>query len=125
VGRDPANRMALEYLMAHYLLTRHLEHFVTAWQTVDERALAGVDTVPVHWAEAIVIYEHRTRRKVDLRGRTIDPEVRRRTQAFIHIAEAPRWRNRQQAEDALADSYGRTYGYFLVFGISGVPGGGR
>lgn len=52
---NPRNRMAFEFLMAHYLLTRQLpaamEVLAAQWQGSDA-------TLPRHYAEAVVLFRH-------------------------------------------------------------------
>jgi len=53
--RRPDNRMAFEYLMAHYLLTGQLRPLVANMGRLNE---LGYDTIPRHYAEAMAIAQH-------------------------------------------------------------------
>ncbi|GAG05776.1 unnamed protein product, partial [marine sediment metagenome] len=60
VDENPANRMAFEYLMAHYLLTRQLDRFASYVHLV---ARFGYEEMPPHYAEALMVrYVHTGRR---------------------------------------------------------------
>jgi len=56
VDKHPNNRMAFEYLMAHYLLTRQLDRFASYVHLV---ARSGYEEMPPHYAEALMVrYVH-------------------------------------------------------------------
>ena len=114
--RNRHNKMAFEYLMAYYLLTKQLDKFVENLPRLDD---FGYENVPRHYQEAIVLYVAKTRKEVDLGGRGISAEVLRQYEEFNSLGskfdEDKRvlWR-------VLAPKFGRTYFFYYVFGTSGV-----
>ena len=68
--RNPRNRMAFEYLMAYYLLTRRIDKMVANLHRFDD---FGQARLPRHCEEAIVIHLDDDRLASDRSGRTPDP----------------------------------------------------
>ncbi len=110
------NKMAFEYLMAHYLLTKQLDKFVENLPRLDDFGYKGI---PRHYQEAIVLYMSMTRQNVDLGGRKINPEMVKQYNELNRIGGMYSY-NEQLAWKALAPIFGRTYFFYFTFGISGV-----
>ena len=70
LDHNSRNRMALEYLMAHYLLTGQLDKLVA---NVGRMKAQGCETIPRHVGEGILVFQQHTRRQVDLRGMALAP----------------------------------------------------
>jgi hypothetical protein len=114
--RNKYNKMAFEYLMAHYLLTKQLDKFIENLPRLDD---FDYKDIPRHYQEAIVLYIGSTRKNIDLGGRKVDAETIRQYnelnkvgEQFSHSADVA-WR-------ALAPRFGRTYYFYFTFGMSGV-----
>ena len=114
------NRMAFEYLMAHYLLTRQLDKLVANLHRFDD---FDYPRLPKHCEEALVIYQETSGfRDLDLGRRKIDPETRRRFSEFVRL-------ERQYREDVstaftlLHPDYGDSYFFCYVFGCNIVAVG--
>ena len=115
LARNPKNRMALEYLMAYYLLKgqggkvacniRRLDDF-------NERA------IPEHYGEAILIYSHKTRRPVDLGARSIDPRTVEHVREAIRLAYEHR-KDKEALDEALAARFPRSCCRYFLTGKSG------
>ncbi len=109
------NRMAFEYLMAHYLLSRDLEGVARNIGRLDD---FGHRDIPKHYEEAIVLHMAGTDSEVDLRGRSIRWETLSRFTEFCKMRDRHSG-DRRRAWDALAKDYGDTYFFYYTFGSSG------
>jgi hypothetical protein len=110
------NRMAFEYLMAHYLLTKQLGKFVENLHRLDD---FGYDSIPRHYQEAILIYTGITGKDVDLGRRGIIAEVKEQYVESDKIILSSN-NNMEVMRKALAPKYGDTYFFYFIFGVSGV-----
>ena len=63
--RNPDNRMAFEYQMAHYMLTGQLPKLA---ENIGRLRDFGQDEIPLHYGEAILLFELYSRATVDLHG---------------------------------------------------------
>ncbi len=110
---NPRNRMAFEYLMAYYLLTRRIDKIVANLHRLDDFDLASI---PRHCEEAIVIHlEDTGLQTIDLGGRKIRPETWRRGREFVQ-AVGQFQGNPAAAFSALHPDFGDSYFFFYVFG---------
>jgi hypothetical protein len=110
VEADSTDRMALEYLMAHYLLTKQLDQFVAL---VPRLKGCGIATLPRHYEEAVLMYERLTDKPADLGGLQVSDEARRRLFAFESAVTRYRG-DRKMAMRAVAD-YVHSYFYYFTF----------
>jgi len=116
--RNPRNRMAVEYLMAHYLLTRQLDKLAANLHRLDEFDLPRL---PRHCEEALVIYLATTRsQSPELGGREIRPETWRRFDEFVHTERRFR-EDVSAAFAALYPDFGDSYFFYYVFGQNSSP----
>lgn len=114
--RNKHNRMAFEYLMADFLLSRRLEKVAVNIGRLDD---FGYPDIPRHYEEALLIYAA-TGAHPDLHGRHISPATVERFAAFSRLLA--RYKNNQAAAlKALAPDYGNTYFFYYAFGTSGWP----
>lgn len=113
--RNPRNRMACEYLMAYYLLTRQVDKMVANLHRFDVFDQARL---PRYCEEAILIHLDTVGpQAIDLRGRQIHPETRRRGGEFVQAVG--RWEgNPSAAFAALHHDFGDSYFFFYVFGYN-------
>ncbi len=114
--RNKYNKMAFEYLMAHYLLTRQLDKFVENLSRLDD---FGYDSIPRHYQEAILFYNGITQKKIDLGDRKISAELSRQYEEFNDLGENCGG-NMELLWKVSAPRFGRTYFFYYVFGLSGV-----
>ncbi|NLF72745.1 MAG: hypothetical protein GX575_27230 [Candidatus Anammoximicrobium sp.] len=111
--RNPRNRMAFEYLMAYYLLTRQVDKLVANLRRFDD---FGQTRLPRHCEEAILIHlDAAGPSGHDLGGRRIGPETRQRSVEFVQAAERFQG-NATAAFAALHGGFGDSYFFFYVFG---------
>jgi hypothetical protein len=107
------NKMAFEYLMAHYLLNRQLDKFVENLPRLDD---FGYKNIPRHYQEAILIYEAATNKEVNLGRRNFDNEV---LNQFKEISAIITSRNINDMEPGkLEPKYGKTYFFYCIFGYT-------
>lgn len=109
------NRMAFEYLMAHYLLTGRLEEIVRNIRRLDDFDYLGI---PRLYEEAILIYMARTGSGVRLGGRTISEETRERFRRFAQDLERY-GSDLRTARRRLAKDYGDSYFPYFRFFLHG------
>jgi hypothetical protein len=106
------NRMAVDYLMAHFLLSRQPQGVAQNLGRLDD---AGNSLMPRHLAEAVVLLTQvQPSQTLDLHGHAIEPEMVRRFDRFRaalagpEAAEAPPY--------AFDRDFGDTYWYYEWFG---------
>jgi hypothetical protein len=110
---NPSNRMAFEYLLAHYLLTSDLKGFAS----LAPRLRDFYPDLPMHVQEALLGYRNvNGSLPPGIDGSAIHGEIESRFQTFTEI-----WSRHQNgpAEDtwnALAPDFGATWWFFYVFG---------
>lgn len=109
------NKMAFEYLMAWYMLTRQLDKFVRNIRRLDD---FDYPDIPRHYEEAVLLYTFAKKKQVDLNGRRIRLDSRRRFARFNHILSL-HGSNAQAAFDSLAD-YWDSYFFYYLYGYSGI-----
>ena len=111
--RNPRNRMAFEYLMAHYLLTRQLDKLAVNLRRFDD---FNDTRLPRHCEEALMIYMATGgSQAVDLGNRQISPETQRRFSEFVRTERQLRG-DASAAFAALYPDFGDSYFFCYVFG---------
>lgn len=110
------NRMAFEYLMSTYMLTRQLDKLVAHMDRLDA---LGYAQFPRHYEEAILVYAYAKRQPVFLHGRQIDPQTKQRIEQFSRTFNRHN-KDKQAALRELAAGYGDSYFFFNLYGLSGV-----
>ena len=116
---NPRNRMAFEYLMAYYMLTRKLDAACAQFARLDD---FNCPDLPPLYEEAVLLQAHvRPDHPPDLRGRSVRPETAERFRRFLadvdQCTAAPPG-ERKEAMEALTSHWGNTYFFFYVFGYS-------
>lgn len=116
--QNRSNRMAFEYLMAHYLLTRELDSFV--------RYLPGAKSmsyqeIPTHYEEALLIAQKLKGAPIgipNINGKTPLPETIQRFERFND--QMRMWgKDLDRAKVGMLSEFGDTYWYYYVFYGSG------
>ncbi len=116
LNENEHNRMAFEYLMSSYMLTRELDKFVANLGRVHT---FGYGPFPRHYEEAILVYAYTKRQPVFLHGREIDPRLKQNIERFSRTFNRY-GKNKQAALRELAAGYGDSYFFFNLYGLSGV-----
>ncbi len=121
IEANPKNRMAFEYLMAHYLLTKQLDKVVSSIARLNDFDYSGI---PRYYEEAIVLYEGaHPDRKIDLHGRRISGETRQRFRDYAryyvpyHVAGGTK---KREAFEALRNRCGDSYFFYYTSNFSVV-----
>jgi hypothetical protein len=114
--KNRQNRMAFEYLMAWYLLTGQLDKFVQNLNRLDD---FDCPEIPRLYEEAIFIHMSKTKKAVELHGRQLSPQSRRRFEGFIQVLNRYGG-NTRAAFNELAKSYGDSYFFYYTYGVSGM-----
>ena len=116
---NPKNRMAFEYLMAHYLLTKQLDKVVSSIARLNDFDYPGI---PRYYEEAIVLYEGaHPDRKVNLHGRRISSETRQRFRDYAryyvpyHVARGTK---KREAFETLRTRCGDSYFFYYTSNFS-------
>lgn len=113
--RRPDNRMALEYLVAHYLLENQLDKVI---QNLDRMARQGWNHLPRHVQEAILLARRlHPEADLDLRGFRLEPAT---VERFAEFNAAAARCNPNEAPRRLTAEYGGTYWYYYLVGRSGA-----
>jgi len=115
------NRMAFEYLMAHYLLTGQLDKIVeNVGRLNDFPNRFPYPTIPQHYEEAILFYMMKNRTPqgempaLPLHGREIRSHTLRRFGDFNNLLAAHR-DDMAVARKELGKAHGNTYWFYFVF----------
>jgi hypothetical protein len=110
------NRMAFEYMMAWYMLSGQLDKFVRNLDRLDD---FDYPQIPRLYEEAILVQLYRTRKPVNLFGRQVTSESKKRFEVFSQTYERY-GRSKEAAFKELAKGYGDSYLFYCVYGFSGV-----
>jgi hypothetical protein len=110
------NRMAFEYLMAYYLMTRQVNKVVENLPRLDD---LGYRQIPVHYEEAIYLHALNTGEDVELGWRTVRPETTARFETFARLMTDANQPSKQQALLELAKEHPGSYFFYFSFDRSG------
>jgi hypothetical protein len=111
------NRMAFEYLMAFYLLEGNFNKFVENLPRLDE---FNYVRIPRTYEDAILYYNYTRKKNVEIPGRGINPESRRRFDGFVKVFIGKYKSDKEAAFDELARDYGDSYLFYCVYQQSGI-----
>ena len=107
---NPGNKMAFEYLMAHYLLVGHLDGIVAH---AGRLTGLGYKVVPDHIGEAILLYEAQRKTRVELAlelsPRTMARNLSMTNLSKIHGGSRDAMSEAMRTDPELAGSYFRYY----------------
>ena len=113
------NRMAFEFLIAHYLLSFQLEQFVVELDHLDA---FNDQHLPRHYEEALLLYLEDPRGpRVDLKRRSIRPETLQRFARFKAILRQQGLKS-AALEPALVPEFGDSLWFYYLFGHTSPPG---
>jgi len=107
------NKMAFEYLMASYLVTRQLDNFVRQIHRIND---FNYSRIPTLYQEAIIIYEVMTGKKIKIKGLQISPDTYRRATSFSSITSRLHDRSAAEVARVTVSDYGGSYFFYYNFG---------
>jgi len=110
------NRMAFEYLMSWYLITKQLDRFIRNLDRLDD---FNYSRIPRLYEEAILIHLYRTRKPINLYGRQLTSESKQRFEVFSQTYERY-GRSKDTAFEEMAKEYGDSYLFYYIYGFSGM-----
>jgi hypothetical protein len=121
---NPRNRMAFEYLMAHYLLTGRLDGVA---RNIARLKDFGQQDIPRHYEEALLMLAYQIRvsgstARIPLGDLRLRPGAQDRLEAYIRVM-ARFGQDRRAAQAALDDECGGSY--FIYFSFGKTTGGPR
>jgi tetratricopeptide (TPR) repeat protein len=105
------NRMAFEYLMTYFLLTKNLTGFIDNLSRADD--FAGFDITPL-WDEALALATKHLGLHPNLKSRQSSAEAQRRLEHVLQVI-AGCGGNRETARGKLQDEYGNSYFFYYFF----------
>ncbi len=114
--KNNQNRMAFEYLMTHYLLSRQPDKFVQNLERLND---FDYSVIPRVYEEAILLYRF-AGKKVELGGREISRESQERFSRFYSVYFGQYGGNKRAAFGKLARDYGDSYLFYYLYGRSGM-----
>jgi hypothetical protein len=107
----PDNRMAFEYMMASFLLTKNLDAFAS---NIYRLKGLGYKRIPQHYEEALVLYAGLIRKDVVPVGYTISSRTREQFHQYASTFAANRY-SMDNAARALYGGFGNTFWYYMQF----------
>jgi hypothetical protein len=108
----PDNRMAYEYLMAHYLLTRQLGKFVAE---IGRLPQLGYAEMPTHYQEALSLYGFLAMKDMQVPGYPVRPQTEARRKEFFATMESCGG-DLGRARQLLAGRHQGSYFFYYFFG---------
>ena len=69
IDKNPKNKMAFEYMMAFFMLTKDLDRFAACLPLIKNY---GYETFPTHYAEALITYKFHRNKDIPLESLPID-----------------------------------------------------
>jgi hypothetical protein len=113
---NPDNKMAFEFLMAHYLCIGRLDMVVANLDRLED---FGYGTIPRHYQEAIIVHANTTEGRRPTDEFLLDPEIIERGKRFSEILTAAPTRG-AAAQAALSAGFGDSYFFYFTYGVSGL-----
>ena len=117
LAHNPRNKMAFEYLMAHYLLTGRVDEIAANMERFEE---LGYHTIPTLYEEAMIIYFGTKGQRIDLNKFNIRRETIDRYMKFVQLRNSMRPDNRQTVLNRLISEFGSSYFFYCTFGRVGL-----
>ncbi|MBN1803708.1 MAG: hypothetical protein JW837_00515 [Sedimentisphaerales bacterium] len=109
------NRMAFEYLMARYMLKKHIGKLVQNFERLQD---LGYSELPTHYQEAALIYVYGTRNPLNIGDYRLNPLKRQEIEDFSRLL-ADYKRNNKAASGELSKKYRNTYFFYYKFASTG------
>ncbi len=116
LAANPRNKMAFEYLMAHYLLTRNLDGIAKNINRLDQ---FDYTRIPRYYEEALLLRSGLQGAPPNVKGRTISAEAVRCFREFSQVRGLG-GRDARAAAAAVPAQYRDTYFFYYFFGPGGA-----
>jgi len=114
--KNKQNRMAFEYLMAWYMLNKHLGKLV---QNIERLKDFGYLKIPTHYEEAALIYVYGTGKPLNLSGYQPSPQLRQQIEDFSRLLSSY-GADKQAAFKELSKNFHNTYFFYYMYAPSGT-----
>jgi len=114
--KNSQNRMAFEYLMAWYMLNKHLGKLVRNLELLQD---FDYPELPTHYEEAALIYVYGTRKPLNLSGYQPNPQLRQRIEDFSRLLSSYGG-DKQAASKELSKKFRNTYLFYYIYAPSGT-----
>lgn len=108
------NKMAFEYLMAHYLLSRQLDKFIENLPRLND---FGYERMPRHYQEALLIYLGTGGRNISADEVLIDTDILETYNKINKIGQTLNG-NIENMKKTLEPNFGNTYFFYHTFGYT-------
>jgi len=114
--KNKQNRMAFEYLMAWYLLNKHLAKLALNIERLKD---FGYPRLPTHYEEASLIYVYGTGKPLNLSGYQPNPQLRQQIENFSRLLSSY-GADKQAAFKDLSENFRNTYFFYYIYAPSGT-----
>ncbi len=114
---NPRNKMAFEFLMAHYLCTGHPDKVV---QCLQQPRCFEYRNLPRHFQEAIIVQSIVADGRLPPAEGPLDPEIVHRAGEFCGILASYGSDEEAARTAAVAAGFGDSYLFYYNFGVSGL-----
>jgi hypothetical protein len=114
---NPKNKMAFDYLMAWYIITKNTDKFIN---NLDQLPDFGYKQLPTVYQLAILTHTYSTKKDVDLQGYEIPQQTIQYAKQFYALMNQYTG-NEQLQLKILNEKYGDTYLYYFVRKFNRMP----
>ena len=114
--KNKQNRMAFEYLMAWYMLNKHLGKLALNIERLQD---FGYPRLPTHYEEASLIYVYGTGKPLHLSGYQPNPQLRQQIEYFSRLLSSY-GADKQAAFRELSKNFRNTYFFYYIYAPSGT-----
>jgi hypothetical protein len=114
--KNKQNRMAFEYLMAWYMLNKHLGKLALNIERLKD---FGYPRLPRHYEEASLIYVYGTGKPLNLSGYEPNPQLRQQIEDFSRLLSSY-GADKQAAFKELSKNFRNTYLFYYIYAPSGT-----
>jgi hypothetical protein len=110
------NRMAFEYLMAWYMVTKQVAKVAEGIRYLDA---LDYREIPALYQQALCVYAYGQGKPLQLLGRTIHPQVQQQIEQFSQTFNRYQ-RDKRAAFPELAATYGGSYFLYHIYGLASL-----
>ncbi|HPS54745.1 MAG TPA: DUF6057 family protein [Sedimentisphaerales bacterium] len=114
---NPKNKMAFEYMMAWYLITKNTDKFV---DNLGQLRDFGYEQLPTVYQHAILMHVYSTQKEVNMQGFKISPQTIEYAKQFYSVMKQYAGDEQLQLK-MLNEKYGDTYFYYYVRKFNKMP----